>query len=228
MTEWSFRDDEGETHGFYDTDTIKSWLEDGYVASDTEVQRRADTERGVEEFEWLGMVDELIDQGYTQESSWYYMVEPDGEEHGPFGLYILRAWMKFTCNQRNICVSLFVSITIIMVLGSLKLYTQLLSSFHQVQVFSFSSTDSIILTGHFITKTNATFCTLNLANSQTGRSQPFCGGMNNSDGPEILKMQQIYLKASMVSEEKLTQEEMLNTLADMALKTYAATEMANM
>ena len=32
----------------------------------------------------------------------------------------------------------------------------------------------------------------------------------------------------MESEEKLTQEEMLNTLADMALKTYAATEMANM
>jgi len=114
-----------------------------------------------------------------------------------------------------------------MVLGSLKLYTQLLSSFHQVQAFSFSSTDSIILTGHFITKTNATFCTLNLANSQTGRSQPFCGGMNNSDGPVLLKMQQIYLKASMESEEKLTQEEMLNTLADMSLKTYAATEMAN-
>ena len=93
MTEWSFRDDEGETHGFYDTDTMKSWLEDGYVGSDTEVQRRADTERGVEDFEWLGMVDELIDQGYTQESSWYYMVEPEGEEHGPFGLYILRAWI---------------------------------------------------------------------------------------------------------------------------------------
>ena len=93
-TSWSFRDDDGETHGYYDTDTMHSWLEAGYLASDTEVQRRVDAERGIEEFEWLGVVDELVSSsGYTQESTWYYKVEETGEEHGPFGLYILRAWI---------------------------------------------------------------------------------------------------------------------------------------
>ena len=92
-TSWSFRDDDGETHGYYDTDTMRSWLGAGYLASDTEVQRRVDAERGIEEFEWLGVVDELVSSGYTHESTWYYKVEETGEEHGPFGLYILRAWI---------------------------------------------------------------------------------------------------------------------------------------
>jgi len=91
--EWSFRDDDGETHGFYDTETMRAWLDAGYLASDTEVQRRIDTERRVEDFEWLGMVDDLVQNGYTQESSWYYKIDESGEEHGPYGLYILRAWI---------------------------------------------------------------------------------------------------------------------------------------
>jgi hypothetical protein len=92
--EWSFRDEEGEVHGYYDTETMQSWLAEGYIASDTEVQRRVDTERGVEEYEWLGLVNDLIgERGFTQESSWYYKVVPDGAEHGPYGLYILRAWI---------------------------------------------------------------------------------------------------------------------------------------
>ena len=90
---WSFRDDAGDVHGYYDTETMRSWLDGGYIASDSEVQKRVDTERGVEDFEWLGLVDELVAGGYSQESSWYYKVEPDGEEHGPYGLYILRAWI---------------------------------------------------------------------------------------------------------------------------------------
>jgi len=91
--EWLFRDEEGETHGYYDSDTLRSWLQDGYLASDSEIQKKMDTENGVEDFEWLGMVEELVQDGYTQESSWYYKIEEDGDEHGPYGLYILRAWI---------------------------------------------------------------------------------------------------------------------------------------
>ena len=42
--DWSFKDDAGDVHGFYDEATIRAWAVAGYLASDTEVQRRLDKE----------------------------------------------------------------------------------------------------------------------------------------------------------------------------------------
>ena len=95
--EWSFKDDAGNVHGFFDAATVRAWAVAGYLTSDTEVQRRSAREAhtgAAEEcpFEWLGMVDELTCDGLF-ESMWWYRMTPDGEERGPFGIHILRAWI---------------------------------------------------------------------------------------------------------------------------------------
>lgn len=93
---WRFEDDEGSTQGWYDTEVMREWLRAGYLTTDTQVQQWSDNIDAdvvdTEEFQWLGLVDELTCEG-MYESSWYYKTEEDSEACGPFGIYILHAWL---------------------------------------------------------------------------------------------------------------------------------------
>jgi hypothetical protein len=95
---FSFKDDDGDVHGWYDADTIRHWARSGYLTSETEVRRRTGEEGEEQEegggFEWLGLVAELTEDGLG-ESMWYYQVEEgrDVETHGPYGIFVLHAWI---------------------------------------------------------------------------------------------------------------------------------------
>ena len=93
---WSFKDDNDEVHGWYDAETIRHWAQEGYLTSETEV-RCWEEGLGADAggFEWLGLVEELTQEGLS-ESSWYYQVEEgeDAETHGPYGIFILHAWIE--------------------------------------------------------------------------------------------------------------------------------------
>ena len=102
MSQWYFRDPQGQTQGPFDDATLRAWLEAGYLAPELPIcngdPRRNQFRKLVEFFPNAitaflpqDQARQMAKQDAPKEGEWFF-VDKNGKVQGPFSEYNMRQW----------------------------------------------------------------------------------------------------------------------------------------